>query len=38
MFAGVGKRLEWDVEKMECTNAPEINRYVRRDYRAGWEV
>ena len=38
MHAGVGKKLEWDVEKMECTNVPEINRFVRRDYRKGWEV
>jgi predicted dehydrogenase len=37
-FAGVGKKLEWDVEKMECTNMPEINRFVRRTYRQGWEV
>jgi predicted dehydrogenase len=37
-FAGVGKKLEWDVEKMECTNAPELNRFVRRSYRPGWEV
>jgi predicted dehydrogenase len=37
-FAGVGKKLEWDVEEMKCTNVPEINRYVRREYRAGWEV
>jgi predicted dehydrogenase len=38
MFAGVGKRVEWDVEKMECTNLPEINQFVRREYRKGWEV
>jgi hypothetical protein len=37
-FAGVGKKLEWNVEKMECTNLPEINRYLRRVYRPGWEV
>ncbi|HET6409932.1 MAG TPA: hypothetical protein VFG14_18730, partial [Chthoniobacteraceae bacterium] len=37
-FAGVGKKLEWDVEKMQCTNLPEINQYVRREYRTGWEV
>lgn len=37
-FAGVGKKVEWDVEKMQCTNLPEINRYVRREYRKGWEV
>lgn len=37
-FAGVGKKLEWDVEKMECTNMPQINQYVKREYRKGWEV
>lgn len=38
MFAGVGKKLEWDVEAMKCTNVPEINRFVKREYRKGWEV
>jgi hypothetical protein len=38
MSAGVGKRVEWDVEKMQCTNMPEINQHVRREYRQGWEV
>jgi len=37
-FAGVGKTLEWDVEKMTCTNVPEVNQYVKRTYRKGWEV
>jgi predicted dehydrogenase len=37
-YAGVGKKLEWDVEKMKCTNMPEINRYARRAYRKGWQV
>jgi predicted dehydrogenase len=37
-FAGVGRKLEWDVVQMRCTNAPDINRYVRRTYRPGWEV
>ncbi len=36
--AGVGKTVEWDVEKMECTNIPEVNELVRRSYREGWEV
>ena len=38
MLAGVGKKIEWDVEKMECTNLPEANKFARRDYRAGWEL
>jgi predicted dehydrogenase len=37
-FAGVGKKVEWDVEKMQCTNLPEVNQHVRREYRQGWEV
>jgi hypothetical protein len=37
-FAGMGSRIEWDVEKMESTNHPEINQHVRRPYRAGWAV
>ena len=37
-FAGVGKKLVWDVEKMQCVNMPDINRYTRRDYRKGWEL
>jgi predicted dehydrogenase len=36
--AGVGKKVEWDVEKSECTNMPELNEYVGRTYRTGWEV
>ena len=37
-FAGMGKKLQWDVEKMLVTNMPEINRHTRREYRKGWEV
>jgi len=37
-YAGIGGRIEWDVEKMQCTNKPELNRFVRREYRSGWEV
>jgi hypothetical protein len=38
MFAGAGKKVQWDVRKMECVNMPELNRYVGRTYRKGWEV
>jgi hypothetical protein len=37
-FAGIGKKVEWDVERMECTNISDVNRLVRREYRKGWEV
>ncbi|MEI8376270.1 MAG: Gfo/Idh/MocA family oxidoreductase [Planctomycetota bacterium] len=38
MLAGVGKKLDWDVAAMKCTNHDEINQFVRRKYRPGWEV
>ncbi len=38
MFAGVGKKVEFDCETMECTNIPELNQYARRTYRKGWEL
>ncbi|HVR75677.1 MAG TPA: Gfo/Idh/MocA family oxidoreductase [Planctomycetota bacterium] len=33
-----GKRIEWDAAAMKVTNVPEANRYVRREYRKGWEA
>ncbi len=36
--AGVGVKVEWDVQNMTCTNLPELNQYVGRTYREGWEV
>jgi predicted dehydrogenase len=36
--AGVGKRLEWDVEKLLCSNVADVNQWVKRAYRKGWEV
>jgi len=28
-----GKRVEWDAEKMVCTNDASINRFVREPFR-----
>jgi hypothetical protein len=33
----VGKKLEWDAAAMKATNAPEADRFIRREYRKGWE-
>jgi hypothetical protein len=38
MFAGSGKKVEWNVAAMKCTNNPELNQYLKREYRKGWEV
>jgi len=33
-----GTKIEWDAKEMKVTNVPEANRYVRREYRKGWEL
>jgi predicted dehydrogenase len=33
-----GKKLEWDPTQLRAVNAPEADRYLRREYRAGWEL
>jgi predicted dehydrogenase len=33
-----GQRLLWDGEKMEVTNVPEANKFVKREYREGWSL
>lgn len=35
---GEGKKIEWDAEKLEPTNAPEVAHVVRREYRDGWSI
>jgi len=34
----VGKKLEWDPERLTCPNAPEAGRFLKREYRAGWQL
>jgi predicted dehydrogenase len=36
--AGRGKKLEWDGPNMRVTNWPEAERYIKGEYRKGWEV
>jgi hypothetical protein len=38
MLSGVGKKIEWDMEKLESPNMPEANQFARRQYRKGWEL
>jgi predicted dehydrogenase len=33
----VGKKLQWDPEKLKATNAREADQYIHRPYRKGWE-
>jgi hypothetical protein len=36
--AGVHRKVEWDGQALKCTNIPELNALVKREYRKGWEV
>lgn len=33
-----GKRLEWDATKLTATNCSEAERFIRKEYRKGWEL
>ncbi len=34
----VGKKLDWDPENLQATNAPEASVYLTKEYRDGWAV
>ena len=33
-----GKKLEWDAKNLKATNAPEADKFIRREYREGWTL
>jgi predicted dehydrogenase len=33
-----GKKLEWDSVKLKATNVAAADRFIRREYRKGWEL
>jgi len=33
-----GKSLEWDAANLKVTNTTEADKYLRKEYRKGWEV
>lgn len=36
--AGQGRKILYDANAMQITNAPEANAYLTREYRKGWEL
>lgn len=34
----VGRKIEWDAAKLQITNCPEANQYLKREYRPGWTL
>lgn len=35
---GQGRKLLYDGERMQVTNIPEANQYLKREFRAGWAI
>jgi hypothetical protein len=35
--AGPSQKILYDADKMQITNMPDVNRYLTREYRAGWQ-
>ncbi|WP_146401736.1 Gfo/Idh/MocA family protein [Planctomycetes bacterium CA13] len=33
-----GKRIEWNAKELMSPNVPEVNQFVQREYRDGWEA
>jgi hypothetical protein len=34
----VGKKIHWNPEKLECPGTPEAAKFIKREYRKGWEL
>jgi len=34
----VGRRIEWDAANLKARNCPEADRFIRTEYRKGWEL
>jgi hypothetical protein len=33
-----GRKIEWNPATLQVTNAPEAAKFIRREYRKGWEL
>ena len=33
-----GRKIEWDAQNMRAKNCPDADRFIRREYRKGWEA
>ena len=36
--SGQGRKVYYDAEKMEFTNAPDANQFLTREWREGWKI
>jgi hypothetical protein len=37
-YAGVGNKVEWNGARMKVTNHADLNKWITREYRKGWQV
>jgi predicted dehydrogenase len=33
-----GEKLQWDPKNLKATNCPEADKFIKREYRQGWEL
>jgi predicted dehydrogenase len=33
-----GQKLQWDAQQLRAANCPAADKYIRKEYRTGWEV
>lgn len=38
VWVGDGKRVEWDAKELKSTNMPELESFVKREYRPGYSI
>jgi hypothetical protein len=36
--AGQGRKIYYDAQDMHVTNMPELDQYLKRDFRPGWAI
>ncbi|HYE18171.1 MAG TPA: Gfo/Idh/MocA family oxidoreductase [Tepidisphaeraceae bacterium] len=34
----LGQRIEWDAADLKCPNTPAADKFIKREYRKGWEL
>jgi hypothetical protein len=34
----VGKKIEWNPAELRCPGSPEADKFIKREYRKGWEL
>ena len=34
----LGQPLDWDAKALKATNAPDAEKFIRKEYRKGWEI